>query len=795
MKKYLMTVMAAVALGGLFTGCSNDADLSGGNTAEFNIVQNYENAFVTRFGQPHENQTWGFGDPAASTRALTRSQNAPACPDITQPYDEAWVSTYCQTAKEPNSTNVNDNYDNSVYHEAEPSVWVKTKDRYYVEGKESEWVNGSDWQFDWQGVGSTLFYNATNIDYSWFAPQHPEITEEDYTIFRNYVLPYCQENWQAYGKSNRNGAAGIMIGYLRSNNRGNWINVRVEGSEGHYTEATEGYWVEEEGYWTEAKAAYWDYDENYVTNFKITGTWNGSIGVAASEGSSSPGAERTIVVTGTWNITENQRIGSFGKIIIANGGTVNVSSGCMLNMVNQARLVVLPGGQLTGAGSVEVNNGNAEGEENYNGGTIDVATFNNNFGKFYNYNKFLVTEYQGGAKESNFYNHALVNIHHFAGTGSTANARIFNACQFYVQTNARIRNYEGIGGSALIVGGQLMFSSSEDGTSTPTYVGLADGALVKCNTLYNNGTSWTGPTSGYAALEIGRQIVYLNWQQDHPEDGGYFENNIYVKCGTWDNVPDGNGYHQTDESDTYNHSLSIADYKFWNTVANCRGNGGVKKVEDGNKELLPASEDFVLGSAGCTPGFKGKGDTPVVSDEIICRIIAEDLTVGENSDFDFNDVVFDVIEGGTKLRLRAAGGELPLYVAGQEVHEAFATKYSGITRTTLINTGWNGPVDYENYYVDISSGGTYSTRALAETIPIVVHKNGRQITLKAEKAKVASKIAVGSDFEWCSEREDIDKKFRKKDYTKLFQQYVRGISPYNNDDWTSGKTWYQYRGE
>ena len=34
MKKYLMTVMAAVALGGFFVGCGNDVDLNGGdNTA------------------------------------------------------------------------------------------------------------------------------------------------------------------------------------------------------------------------------------------------------------------------------------------------------------------------------------------------------------------------------------------------------------------------------------------------------------------------------------------------------------------------------------------------------------------------------------------------------------------------------------------------------------------------------------------------------------------------------------------------------------------------------------------
>lgn len=432
-------------------------------------------------------------------------------------------------------------------------------------------------------------------------------------------------------------------------------------------------------------------DKDYVTNFKITGTYNGYINVAASEGIMDGGtlshAERTIVVTGTWNMTEDQRIGSLGKIIIAKGGTVNVVSGKTLNMVNQARLVVLPGGKLTGEGTVEVNNGNAAGQENYNGGTIDVAVFNNNFGKFYNYGKFLVNEYQGGAKESNFYNHSLVAVDHFGG--STANARIFNNCQFYVKNNARIRNYEGAMGSALIVGGQLMFSSSEDGTTTPTYVGLAAGALVQAGTLYNNGTSWVGPTEGgYAVLSIGK-FDYMNWQQDAPQDGGYFANNIYLVADDLSNVPDGNGYHQTDPSDAYNHSLSIAEYKFKNIVANAVGNGNVTIAEKGYYEVIPADNDFVLGEAGCTPGFKIKkddGPNPEVLPSL--HVMAEDLSASEASDFDFNDVVMDVfyVDATTvRIELLAAGGTLPLRINEDnnwEVHTLFQ-----VPVTCMVNTG------------------------------------------------------------------------------------------------------------
>lgn len=710
MKKYLMSGLTAIVFSGMMISCSHNTDF-GGNDVQKNIQANYEKAFTQRFGEPVPEQDWGFGSSSAS-KAMTRSMAAPACPDITKPYDEDWVAEYLETAKEPTSANTWDNYDNSTY-----------AINYNPGG-----VNSIDWN------------NAE------------ETAEREYF----FTLSFAQQ-----------------IEYAKANHP-TWIIYSA--------------------------------DNDYVTNFKITGTYSGYINVAGSEGimdgGALSGAERTIVVTGTWNITEDQRIGSLGKIIIANGGTVNVANGKTLNMVNQARLVVLPGGRLTGKGKVEVNNGNAEGQENYNGGTIDVATFNNNFGKFYNYGKFLVNEYQGGAKESNFYNHSLVVIDHFAGTGSTANARVFNACQFYVKNNARIRNYEGIQGSALIVGKQLMFSSSEDGTSTPTYVGLAAGALVKAGSLYNNGTSWTGPTEGgYAVLTIG-QFDYMNWQQDHPEEGGYFANNIYLQADILDNVPDGNGYHQTDASDTQNHALSIAEYKFKNIVANAVGNGNVRIIEKGSTEIIPADEDFNLGVEGCTPGFKG--DIPPVTppstddewEEI--RIVAEDLTINDAagiSDFDFNDIVFDVKRytkgpktGTVEVILRAAGGTLPLYLSKidpeWEVHKLF-----GVVQSVMVNTNAVGGAS-KPIVTKTLDAGTYSgttIQEIANSIKIIVTKNGENVELTAVKGRVASKIAVGTDYDWCNERQDIDQKYSLSDGTSLFREYVQGRLGLNGKKWYKGE--------
>ena len=682
MKKYLMKSVAAVAVITLFTSCNKDIEMISPN----DFAQNQYKAAFTNYvgGSIAANQNWGFGD---DTRGVTRSMTAPAVLGITKPYDEAWVATYCETAKEPNYNNVNDNYDNSHY---------ERKSETYIEPY-------TTWYADFESQYPTA-------DYNW--------------------------DW------NKAVAAAKEAGWEHWDDLFNYVE-----------------------------------DETFVLNFKISETWNGAISVAGSEGSQTPGVERTIVVTGTWNITESQRIGSLGKIIIANGGTVNVAQGVMLSMVNQARLVVLPGGKLTGNGSVEVNNGNAAGLENYNGGTVDVATFNNNFGKFFNYGKFLVNEYQGGAQESNFYNHSLAAIDHFGSyDSSTANARIFNACQFYVRHNARIRNYEGVQGSSLIVDGQLMFSSSEDGTNDPTYVGLAAGALVKAGSLYNNGTSWTGPTEGgYAVLSIG-QFDYMNWEQDAPQNGGYFANNIYLQADVLNNVPDGNGYHQTDPTDEYNYSLSIAEYKFKNIVANCVGNGNVTVVDKGDIEVIPADDDFEKGVKGCTPGFS----VAIPEKEVFnIRIIGEDLSATRRSDFDFNDIVIDVKYDATNavVMLQAAGGTLKLRFGNGvdkawEVHEVF-----GVEQKVMVNThaekipgaayATKAPVRVELGY------GINSAAEAKDKLIIEVFKNNEWCELTAETAEPAAKIAVDTDYQWLDERTSI------KDVYPGFVSWVQNPSVAN----------------
>lgn len=501
-------------------------------------------------------------------------------------------------------------------------------------------------------------------------------------------------------------------------------------------------------------------DLDYVTKFKITGTWNGNIGVAASEGYLSDhvtrsNAERTVVVTGTWNLTINQRLGEFGRIIIANGGTLNIAEWVKLELVNHARLVVLQGGTITGKGEIEVTNGNTVGEENYNAGTIDVKKFNNNFGKFYNYGIVKADVYAAGAQESNFYNHGVV---HILGTyennnSVSPNARIYNACQWICVNDMRAYIVENTMGSYFKVGGQLMMSIGNDGTNDPSYVALGKGALVRLGSLYNNASDWIGPTNGTAVLEIG-QVNYLNWDFQNTPKHGYFINNIAITLSNKQNTCDGNNVWIAEygENMTAYQKMNVLLINGTGGDKNYMGNGGTVFVEEnGANVFVPVDGDFVEGVKGCTPGYNGKGRN-IYDEPAVWTYAFEDTPLG---DYDMNDVVIKVSEnaddpGQLEVYLCCVGASFDLYLYfgetalfyGKEIHDAF-----GQARGVLINTGGGGPeVDITKMqpaYVDKPDGFSFADADFWVKSPLV--PEGIHV---AKKGEAPLGVAIPGDWLW-----------------------------------------------
>ena len=164
---------------------------------------------------------------------------------------------------------------------------------------------------------------------------------------------------------------------------------------------------------------------------------------------------------------------------------------------------------------------------------------------------------------------------------------------------------------------------------------------------------------------------------------------------------------------------------------------------------------------------------PAVKNPLKCdiRIIAEDLSASEGSDFDFNDVVFDVKygypeENKTTIILQAAGGKLPLCIGvlddKHEVHNLF-----GVSLNTMVNTeDWTAHKDPVTFTIDVQYGS-----GNINNLPIWVQKGSDWVLLTAHKGKAASKIAVSTDYKWVKELKDISNAY------KNFDTYVTNCTP------------------
>ena len=168
------------------------------------------------------------------------------------------------------------------------------------------------------------------------------------------------------------------------------------------------------------------------------------------------------------------------------------------------------------------------------------------------------------------------------------------------------------------------------------------------------------------------------------------------------------------------------------------------------------------------------------------RIICEDLSVTQASDFDFNDVVFDVrlntAHTKAQVKFLAAGGTLPLTVGwdGQgtnwndyEVHNIF-----GVSTGTMVNTKWKTGVT--KAYVTKTFTGSFSTY---NDVKIMVLKGENWEVITAHTGWPASKILVNTTYQWCNEREDIGIKYNSvtSGCPKSFRDYVK--DPSVKSDW------------
>ncbi|MBR6590582.1 MAG: DUF4842 domain-containing protein [Bacteroidaceae bacterium] len=157
------------------------------------------------------------------------------------------------------------------------------------------------------------------------------------------------------------------------------------------------------------------------------------------------------------------------------------------------------------------------------------------------------------------------------------------------------------------------------------------------------------------------------------------------------------------------------------------------------------------------------------------RIICEDL--GNIGDFDFNDIVFDayitwVWNGSANVQeavisVKAAGGTLPIYIGGVEIHEAM-----GVASNVMVNTGAPNGAS--------APAAIFRIPVSSDNVADIEVKVNDAVVLEAPQGDAPQKICVPTTFKWCTERTNIKDAY--PNFVNWSQDQSQATDWYNNPE-------------
>ena len=142
------------------------------------------------------------------------------------------------------------------------------------------------------------------------------------------------------------------------------------------------------------------------------------------------------------------------------------------------------------------------------------------------------------------------------------------------------------------------------------------------------------------------------------------------------------------------------------------------------------------------------------------RVMCEDLGA-DHSDFDYNDVVFDIkfIKDGSTYKadiiLQAAGGTLPLFIGGNEVHGLFDEVAGEDGKYPMINTGKGPNHDPVSFQVTLTGSFNNAWDAINALPVSIITEDGNVVNLTINPGSPAEMFAVPTTVHWSPERISI----------------------------------------